>query len=153
MSEEIFVRQVLMAGFLTFVSAASAAPSDVLLAADRGFSALSVEKGAHAAFLAMVTDDVRLYQGDHPPLIGKAAVAAYYAGEERADRSYKDQRLEWTPAEAEISPDGMLGFTRGRWVLTAPAFRLTGYYVTEWRRGSDGTYKVCLDIGGADKAK
>jgi len=58
--------------------------------------------------------------------------------------------------EAEASPDGVLGFTRGTWVFTAPkpdgaALKLTGYYVTAWRRQSDGTYKFCLDIGGADQ--
>jgi ketosteroid isomerase-like protein len=148
----------LIAGFLVLAAAADAAPKDDLLAADRAFAALSVMGGAHAAFLATVTDDVRLYQGDHPPLLGKAAVAAFYAAEEKADPTYKRQRLEWTPLEAEAAPDGGLGWTRGSWLFTAPkpdgtVFKLTGYYVTEWRRQSDGTYKACLDIGGADKAK
>jgi ketosteroid isomerase-like protein len=148
----------LIASFLVFAAAAGAAPKDDILATDRAFAALSLVHGAHAAFLSYMTDDVRLFQGDHRPLIGKAAVAAYFAAEEAADPGYKAQRLEWTPVEAEASPDGVLGFTRGTWVLTAPkadgsGLRLTGYYVTEWRRQSDGTYKFCLDIGGADKAK
>ena len=141
---------------LALTAAAAAAPKDDILAADRAFSALSLAKGIHAAFLATVTDDVRLFQGDRPPLIGKDAVAAYYAAEEKSDPTYKDQRLEWMPRDAEISPDGVLGWTRGTWIFTAPkpdgtTLRLTGYYVTAWRRQGDGTYKVCLDIGGADK--
>jgi len=29
---------------------------------------------------------------------------------------------------------------------------LTGYYVTEWRRQTDGAYRFVLDIGGVDRA-
>jgi ketosteroid isomerase-like protein len=150
------VHRSLIASFVLLAAAAGAAPKDDILAADRAFSALSAEKGAHAAFLAYITDDVRLFDGTHPPLIGKAAVAAYYASEEKADPAKR--RLEWTPAEAEVSPDGILGWTRGTWVFESPksdgtSLRLTGYYVTAWRRQSDGTYKVCLDIGGADRPK
>lgn len=135
---------------------AIAAPKDELLAADKAFSAMSAEKGNHAAFLAFMSEDARLYHGDHPPILGKAAAAASFAAEEKADPSYKDQKLVWNPLEAEASPDGMLGYTRGRWIFTAPkaegaSLTLTGYYVTEWRRQPDGTYKFCLDIGGADK--
>ena len=152
------MRLGLFASSILFATAAVAAPKDDLLAADRAFAAMSVAHGAHAAFLAFMTDDVRLYDGAHPPLIGKAAVAAYYAAEEKADPDYKAQRLEWAPAEAEASPDGGLGWTRGTWVYTATkpdgtALKVTGYYVTEWQRQRDGTYKFCLDIGGADKAR
>jgi len=146
----------LMASLVILAVAATAAPKDDLLAADRTFSALSVAQGAHAAFLATMTDDVQLFTGAHPPLVGKMAVAATYAEEEKTDPTYKSQRLEWTPIAAEASADGSLGITRGTWVYTAPGAdgavrRLTGYYVTTWRRQSDGTYKFCLDIGGADK--
>jgi ketosteroid isomerase-like protein len=135
---------------------ASAAPKDDMIAADKAFSAMSIAQGQHKAFLAYMTDDVRLFSGAHPPLIGKAAVAADYEADEKANPNYKAQRLEWTPLEAEASPDGMLGYTRGTWIFTAPkpdgsTAKVTGYYVTEWRRQPDGTYKFCLDIGGADK--
>ena len=135
---------------------AVAAPKDDLIATDKAFSDMSLAQGQHAAFLAFMTDDVRLFTGIHPPVIGKEAVAKLYADEEKSDSGYKDQRLQWTALEAEASPDGALGWTRGTWMLTlqkpdgSPA-KLTGYYVTEWRRQADGKYKFCLDIGGADK--
>ena len=138
-----------------FLVSAGAAPKDDLLATDKAFSEMSVAQGQHAAFLAYMTDDVRLFTGAHPPVIGKAAVAELYAEEEK-DPAYLDQRLEWTPLEAEASGDGQLGFTRGTWVLTTKKTdgsptKLTGFYVTEWRRQPDGKYKFCLDIGGADR--
>jgi ketosteroid isomerase-like protein len=105
-----------------------------------------------------MTDDVQLYTGANPPLLGKAAVATYYAEAEKSDHTYKSQRLEWTPVAAEASADGSLGYTRGTWGFSVPGpdgtiRRLRGYYVTQWRRQSDGSYKFCLDIGGADKTQ
>lgn len=146
----------LVASVMILATAAMAGPKDDVLAADRAFSALSVAHGAHAAFLLYMTDDVQLFTGAHPPLVGKKAVAAYYAEDEKTDPTYKSQRLEWTPVAAEASVDGTLGITRGTWVFSVPGAdgairRLTGYYVTTWRRQSDGTYKFCFDIGGADK--
>src|SRR5512142_2877196 len=83
--------------FLVAVTAsASAAPKDDMIAADKAFSAMSIAQGQHKAFLAYMTDDVRLFTGDHPPIVGKDAAAAHYAAEEKADPNYKSQRLEWT---------------------------------------------------------
>lgn len=146
----------MIAAVLALTAGAGAAPKDDMLAADKAFSAMSIEKGRHIAFLAYMTDDIRLYAGDHPPVIGRQAVTALYEAEEKSDPNYKNERLEWTPVDAEASPDGGLGFTRGTWIFTAPKpdgglVKVTGYYVTEWRRQSDGSYKFCLDIGGPDK--
>ena len=66
-----------------FANNAAANPTDEMMAADRAFSEVSVKEGAHAAFLAYMADDVRLFDGDHPPILGKAAAAAYYAGVEK----------------------------------------------------------------------
>lgn len=149
------VQLLIVAGLLA-VTPAQAGPKDEMLAADRAFSAMSVAAGAHAAFLAYMTDDARVFTGNAPPIVGKAALAAYYAAQEKADPNYRNQRLEWTPEEAESADDGSLGFTRGAWKLSSVAEKgqvktLSGYYVTEWRRQSDGTYKFCLDIGGVRK--
>jgi hypothetical protein len=102
------VHRRLIASFVLLAAAAEATPKDDILAVDRAFAASSTANDAHAAFLAYVTDDVRLF-------------------------------------------DGALGWNRGIWVfITAKDDkRLTGYYVTAWRRQSDDTYKACLDIGGA----
>jgi ketosteroid isomerase-like protein len=147
-----------IAGTIPLLSAtANAGPKEDILAADKAFSDMSVARGPHAAFLTYMADDVRLYDGDHPPIVGKKAAAEYYARVEELDPNYAAARLEWTPAEADMSPDGVLGWTRGTWIWTSKKAdgtprKMTGYYVTEWRRQTDGTYKFELDIGGADKS-
>lgn len=150
------MRSIWLAVILELAVPAVAAPKDDILAADRAFSAMSVAQGRHHAFLSYMTDDARLYQGQHPPILGKEAARIFFAAEEKADPAYATQKLEWRPLEAETSSDGSLGFTRGTWTYTerkadgAPSTS-TGYYVTEWRKQPDGQYKFCLDIGGADK--
>ena len=135
---------------------AMAGPREKMMATDRAFSDMSVKSGAHAAFLAFMTDDVRLFDGDHPPILGKEAAAAYYADVEKKNpNGEKNSTLEWTPLEAEASPDGKLGWTRGTWTFSGKKadgtlLKVTGYYVTEWRRGRDRNYKFVLDIGGAN---
>ncbi len=150
------MRILTIALLLAVTVSAQAAPKDDMLATDRAFSTMSQAQGAHAAFLAYMTDDARVFEGDHPPIIGKKALAAFYASVEAANPNYKKQKLEWTPVEAEASPDGGLGWTRGTWIFTVPkpdgtTVKVTGYYVTEWRRQPDGRYKFCLDTGGVDK--
>ena len=124
-----------------------------MMATDKAFSDMSVAKGAHAAFLAYMADDVLEYDGDHPPIVGKKAAAAYYAEQDKKNAGTVPQRLEWTPISADASADGSMGYTRGNWFLTGKKkdgspLSLKGYYVTEWRRGADGKYKMTLDIGG-----
>jgi len=149
-------RNIAVAVLLLVSSSAGAGPKEEMMAADRAFSDMSLKSGAHAAFLAYMSDDVRLFDGDHPPILGKAAAAAYYADVEKKDPGgEKTSTLQWTPVEAEASPDGALGFTRGTWTYTGTKKdgskqTVTGYYVTEWKRQSDGKYKFVLDIGGAD---
>lgn len=138
-------------GIACISAAAMAAPKDDMIAADKAFAVMSIAKGAHAAFLAYMDDNVRLYDGDHPPIIGKKAVVDYYA--QHPERP--GQRLDWTPIEGDASPDGALGFTRGTWIATGTSkdgkpYRSTGYYVTEWKKQTDGAYKFVLDIGGSD---
>jgi ketosteroid isomerase-like protein len=155
MLARLLLGAALLAGALLAAPAWAGAREDIL-AADKAFSEMSVAKGAHAAFLAYMTDDARLFDGDHPPILGKTAAAAYYAREEKSDPTYAASRLEWTPVDAGVSPDGGLGWTRGTWTWSAKnadgtAAKVTGYYVTGWRRQADGRYKFELDIGGADK--
>src|SRR6185295_2572596 len=144
----LVIQQVLAALVLVILFGGSvlAGPRDDMMATDRAFSEMSAKAGAHAAFLAFMTDDVRLFDGDHPPILGKAAAAAHYVDVEKKDPAAQtSSNLAWTPIEAEASADGTLGWTRGTWVFTAKKpdgspRTVTGYYVTEWRRGEDGKY-------------
>ena len=65
-------------------------------------------------------------------------------------------RLTWRPTSAVVSGSGDLAYTLGRWEIIGTdatgeeSAGGGGNYVTIWRRGQDGTWKVAVDIGNTD---
>ena len=62
------------------------------------------------------------------------------------------RQLRWEPDTAVVAASGDVGYTLGHWesVLRGAAGDSVvgrGNYVTIWRRQSDGTWKVAVDIG------
>lgn len=135
-------------------SAALAGPKEDLLATDSAFSAQSAKEGSNAAFLAYMADDVRLFgTGNEPPIYGKAEAVKRFATSGNGDP--KLNVLSWTPDNAELS--GPLGYTDGHWQFVGhdekgAEFKLTGHYVTVWRKTGDA-WKFIADIGTTDPVK
>lgn len=153
------MRIILMIAVLTlFPVAAMAGAKEDLIAADKAFAAMSVEKGQAAAFLAYITDDVRLFGAGGEPAIGRKKAEAKYASDEYKNRGAKGT-LDWKPFEAFASDDSTLGWTNGHWTFTsAPDDKgvrktSTGHYVSIWRRDKSGAWKVEADIGTVDEPK
>ncbi len=119
-----------------------------LLQTDRNFSKLSVEQGTAAAFYHYLdADGLALPKYGDPA--GKEEYQQYLARSKDASRK---STLRWEPLLAEVSRSGDLGYTHGRYTLTiidsVDAERLVyGYYITVWKRQSDGSWKFVLDAG------
>ena len=79
----------------------------VLINTELAFSAMSVEKGMAAAFIAFADKDVVKLSDGRFPIVGKAALEA----------SFKDApagfTLSWYPLKAEVSRSADLGYTYG----------------------------------------
>jgi len=80
------------------------------------------------------------------PLIGKVAIA------KSANWDPKVYQLIWTPTDAVMGPSGDMGYTWGHFEghsKDANGFPVTtkGRYMTIWRKGADGQWKVVLDAG------
>ncbi len=125
-----------------------------LLAADRAFAADTYARGLDGWLAHHAPDAVRLQMGGTAAagtvVQGLDAVRAYDAGL-FADPS---ARLVWTPTEGGAFADGATGFTTGRSAMVrlradgaAPDTLFRGTYVTVWRRGADGRWRVILDTG------
>ena len=129
-------------------TAAVAGAADDIMAADKTFSALSVAKGSNAAFLAYITDDARVFgTGNEAPILGKAEAVKRFAKSGNGDP--KTNVLSWVPDHAEVSKDGTVGYSDGHWLFEAPKTRLTGHYMTVWRKVG-GQWKVIADMGTTD---
>jgi ketosteroid isomerase-like protein len=121
------------------VEAAASAALDSLIAAERAFATMSVEKGARDAFLTYLAEDGVIFS----PL----ATDGRQAWESRAPLT---ATLAWEPIFAEISAAGDFGYTTGPWELRPnDPQRPTGYghYVSVWQKQADGAWRVTVDIG------
>lgn len=129
-------------GLLLGSSAAMAGAREDIMAADRAFSKLSVEKGVPLAFWTYSARSARLYGQSGPPKVGKAATAP------KALPGGKSV-LSWSPTAAGASADGTLGWSDGVWKLTGPDGTDTGHYLTVWVR-EDGQWRMQADMGTTD---
>jgi hypothetical protein len=57
--------------------------------------------------------------------------------------------LQWTPDVAGIAASGDFGFTSGPWSTRTPGLDgfVHGHYLTVWKRGADGVWRVQVDGG------
>jgi ketosteroid isomerase-like protein len=120
----------------------------VLFDLEARFAKDVLEKGG-AGFAEWFADDGVALGNGAAPLIGKVAIV------KSANWSPKDYQLTWTPTDAMMGPSGDMGYTWGHYegrskdangnpVLTS------GRYITMWRKGADGSWKVVLDAGAND---
>jgi ketosteroid isomerase-like protein len=104
------------------------------------FARFAADKGTKSAFLAFITPDGLLFQPD------KVNGIAYWNG-----RGESAGLLSWAPNYADMSANGIMGYTTGNWEYRAKgkddepgAF---GEFITIWLRQPDGKYKFVVDIG------
>jgi ketosteroid isomerase-like protein len=140
----LFVIILLLAGIFSCKKGGGNTNSDVLLQADRDFSALSEKEGMFTAFLTFIADDGVILRDNAYPAKGKNTLRDYYAG-----KSDTSSLLTWKPVYADLSAGGDLGYTYGIYTLRVKATGelSRGTYVSVWKKQSDGTWKFVLDSG------
>ncbi|MCI0408057.1 MAG: DUF4440 domain-containing protein, partial [Acidobacteria bacterium] len=100
------------------------------------------------AFLALWAEDAAMFPPGEPVVVGKEKIL----GEWAPILTDPNVSLTWSPDKAEISGSGDLGYTYGKYLWTGkgsdgqPA-RRNGKYVTIWRKGPDGKWRVVVDLG------
>ena len=111
-----------------------------LVETEKSFAKTAAENGTKTAFLEFLADDGIVFNPaeTNGKLVWKA-------------RQESPALLAWSPAWADVSSDGRLGYTTGGWEYRPqgktdkPA--AFGEYVTLWQKQSDGSFKAVLDIG------
>ncbi len=129
-----------------FSEAREQASSDVLMEADRAFSAAVAEGGADA-WASWFAEDGAVIQEGVGEVRGREALRALAAPLDAPGVS-----LRWEPERADIAASGDLGWTTGRFVQEGPGpdgttARAEGIYVSIWRLQPDGAWRVVMDLG------
>jgi ketosteroid isomerase-like protein len=116
---------------------------DDLVTVDKAFSARSAKDGPRAAFQDYFGEDAKILNQYRTGAAGIQDMFLQFPA---------DASLTWEPSSVEVSTDGDLGYTWGRYTMTLPRvghggrpFVLMGYYSTIWKRNKLGTWKVALE--------
>lgn len=122
-------------------TAAAATPSAQLIVDnERAFERAAIEHGTRAGFLEFLAE-TSVVLGPQPAP-GRATTEAGTA---------PGAPLRWRPDLASISGQGDFGWASGPFlsykISSAEAPAAGGHYLTVWRRGEDGTWRVLLDGG------
>lgn len=120
-----------------------------LMEADRTFAAETTERGL-AGWLAWFDQDAAVFPRDRGVIRGMDRIRAFYE-----ETGFDPAGLQWQPERAVVSVDGTLGMTYGSWVVVDPAEDGTpalarGKYMSVWRKGEDGKWRVVADMGSTD---
>ena len=113
---------------------------DRMVAAERAFAEYASANGTRNAFLEFSAADLILFLPD------KVKTADYWNAQGESPGL-----LSWAPNYADISSNGIIGYTTGNWEFRArgkddvPAG--FGQFVTIWQRMPDGKFKFLIDIG------
>jgi hypothetical protein len=128
-------------------SSAFAGPKEDLLAVDRAFAKMSVNKGYDQAYIANLAEDGQTFTGKTP--IKNKADAVTRFNDSKAPHSDPKIKITWVPDTGGLSADGSMGWTEGHSSHTGPGVNITGHYMTVWVR-EKGAWKVRADMGTTD---
>jgi ketosteroid isomerase-like protein len=120
-----------------------------LIDVDRNFYKVSAQKGLGRAFIDFADDSVIIMRDKEFPIIGKNNLYKHYLNHEGDIKP-----LYWDPVKAESAPDGLLGYTFGKWEyqdVDKDGKKITEYgnYLTVWKKEKDGSWKYVYDGGGS----
>jgi ketosteroid isomerase-like protein len=112
---------------------------------EKAFEAMATEKGIAEAFAFYADEKAVISRGGDTVIIGKTAIKDFYA-----KKNLNNTTVNWSPDFIEVSSDGELGYTYGKykWQLISEkgdTSITTGIFHTVWRKQSDGTWKYVWD--------
>jgi hypothetical protein len=111
-----------------------------MTATEREFEAFAAKNGNKAAFIEYAAADGLLFVPD------KVNAKAYWNG-----RGEWNGLLSWAPNYADISANGLIGYTYGNWEFRPKGKddepQAFGHFITVWQLQPDGKYRYVVDIG------
>jgi len=125
-----------------------------LLATDREFAAVSVERGAAAAFREYLLEDALQLPAGSMPLKGRENIFREML---KGGDGYV---LKWEPREGLVASSGDLGYTWGMYIVESQSVEgrdggqtkiSTGKYLNIWKKDDQGRWRVLVDTGNPNE--
>jgi len=132
---------------------AGAASKEDLLQADRDFYQAVAARGVDG-WVDWFAEDGKMFPAGRDVVEGKKAIRELM----EARFAQPGFSLRWSPLGAELAGSGDFGYTYGksesRFVAKDGKPMMTeGRYITVWKKGKDGAWKVTADIGSSTPPK
>ncbi len=119
-----------------------AALEDSLRATETAFAATMADRDLEA-FSSFLAEDA-IFSSPRNLLRGREAIVEGW----RPFFDGPDAPFSWKPARVHVLDDGTIGGTTGP--VFNPAGETVGHFVSTWKRQSDGTWKIILDLSPGD---
>ena len=112
---------------------------------EKSFEKMCAEKGIAAGFFFFADDSAVIKRQNDILIIGKENIKNYYSKE-----FYKNAFVKWTPDFVDVSNDGSIAYTYGKYVWTAKdengnSSEFKGVFHTVWKRQADKSWKYVWD--------
>jgi ketosteroid isomerase-like protein len=113
--------------------------------AESDFAKMTAEKGIAEAFWYYADSNATIRRGKDSLIHGKDGIRNFYAA-----AFYKTATVSWSPDFVDVSPDGRMGYTYGKYTWqskdsTGKVNEARGIFHTVWKRQSDGSWKYVWD--------
>ena len=114
-----------------------------LLQTDRDFARTSLEIGPAEAFKKYLDKDAFMLPNGAMPVFGRDSIYSDMIG---------DYTLEWEPVDGDVAKSGDFGYTWGTYISrskndTGKEVIRKGKYLNVWKKNSEGSWKVLIDMG------
>ena len=114
-------------------------------ATEHNFEKMCLEKGITAAFHFYADNNAVINRGSDSLIYGKEAIRHFYE-----TKNYTRATVNWKPDFIEVSGDGTLAYTYGKYVWKlkkedGSVSEFKGVFHTVWKKQKDGSWKYVWD--------
>lgn len=112
---------------------------------EKAFEKMCAEKSIAEAFAFYADENAVVMRANDSLIKGKENIGKFYSVQ-----SLKNATVKWTPDCIEVSKDGSLGYTYGKYSWQqigekGDTIRSTGVFHTVWKKQADGSWKYVWD--------
>lgn len=116
-----------------------------VLKVEDDFKNLAQTKGISEAFYQFADDNAAIKRENDTIIKGKENIKLYYS-----DQKYASAKVSWKPDFVEVSEDGSMAYTYGKYVWKSKDFQgkeieFKGVFHTVWKKQKDGSWKYVWD--------
>jgi len=111
---------------------------------EKAFEKMASEKGIAEAFYFFADENAVILRANDSIIKGKVNIKKFY------DKKPKNATVSWTADFIEVSEDGTLGYTYGKfsWITKkgdGSTTEFKGVFYTVWKKQADNTWKYVWD--------